>query len=45
MPYANINGQRIYYKDTGGSGSAIVFSHGLLLDGTMFAQVAAFRDR
>jgi pimeloyl-ACP methyl ester carboxylesterase len=34
------------YEDTGESGSAIVFSHGLLLDGTMLApQVAAFRDR
>jgi pimeloyl-ACP methyl ester carboxylesterase len=46
MPYANVNGQRLYYEDTGGSGSAIVFSNGLLLDRTMFApQVAAFRDR
>ena len=46
MPYANVNGQRLYYEDTGGSGPVIVFSHGLLLDGTMFApQVTAFRDR
>ncbi|MCA1456504.1 alpha/beta hydrolase [Bradyrhizobium sp. BRP22] len=46
MPYANVNGQRLYYEDTGGSGPAIVFSHGLLLDGTMFsAQLAALRDR
>jgi pimeloyl-ACP methyl ester carboxylesterase len=46
VPYANVNGQRLHYEDTGGSGSAIVFSHGLLLDGTMFApQVAAFQDR
>jgi pimeloyl-ACP methyl ester carboxylesterase len=46
VPYANVNGQRLHFEDTGGSGPAIVFSHGLLLDGTMFApQVAAFRDR
>ncbi|OAF10249.1 alpha/beta hydrolase [Bradyrhizobium centrolobii] len=46
MPYANVNDQRLYYEDTGGRGPVIVFSHGLLLDGTMFSpQVAAFRDR
>ena len=46
MPYANVNGQRLYYEDTGGSGPAIVFSHGLLLDGTMFSpQLTALRDR
>lgn len=46
MPYADVNGQRLYYEDTGGSGPAIVFSHGLLLDGTMFSpQLTAFRDR
>ena len=46
MPFADINGQRLYYEDTGGFGPAIVFSHGMLFDSTMFAsQVAAFRDR
>ncbi|WP_208825753.1 alpha/beta fold hydrolase [Bradyrhizobium neotropicale] len=46
VPYADVNGQRLYYEDTGGAGPAIVFSHGLLLDGTMFSpQVMAFRDR
>jgi pimeloyl-ACP methyl ester carboxylesterase len=46
MPHACVNGQRLYYQDTGGSGPAIIFSHGLLLDSTMFApQVAALRDR
>jgi pimeloyl-ACP methyl ester carboxylesterase len=46
MPYANVNGQRLYYEDTGGTGPAIIFSHGILLDGTMFApQVAALRDK
>jgi pimeloyl-ACP methyl ester carboxylesterase len=45
VPYADVNGQRLYYEDTGGFRSVIVFSHGMLLDGTMFApQVAAFRD-
>jgi pimeloyl-ACP methyl ester carboxylesterase len=46
VPYANVNGQRLYYEDTGGSGSVICFSHGLLLDRTMFApQVTSFRDK
>jgi pimeloyl-ACP methyl ester carboxylesterase len=46
MPYADVNGQRLYYEDTGGSGPAIIFSHGFPLDGTTFApQVAALRDR
>ena len=44
MPYAHVNGQRQYYEDTGGDGPAIVFSHGLLMDGSMFApQVQALR--
>jgi pimeloyl-ACP methyl ester carboxylesterase len=46
MPYAEVNGQRLYYEDTGGAGPAVVFSHGFLLDGAMFApQVAALRDK
>jgi pimeloyl-ACP methyl ester carboxylesterase len=46
MPYASVNGQRLYYEDTGGSGPAIIFSHGILLDRTMFsAQLVAFRER
>jgi len=46
MPHARVNDQRLYYEDTGGSGPAIIFSHGIMLDGTMFApQVAALRDR
>ena len=44
MPYAHVNGQRLYYEDTGGDGPAILFSHGLLMDGNMFAaQVQALR--
>lgn len=46
MTYAKINGQTLYYEDTGGNGPAIVFSHGLLMDHEMFEpQVAALRDR
>ena len=46
MPIAAVNGQKIYYEDTGGSGPAVIFSHGLFMDHEMFApQVAAFGDR
>ncbi len=47
MPYADVNGQHLYFEDTGGdSTDVIVFSHGLLMDHEMFApQVAALRDR
>jgi len=42
MPYADVNGQRLYYEDSGGSGMALVLAHGLLMDHEMFAaQVAA----
>ncbi|MHA6326920.1 alpha/beta fold hydrolase [Roseivivax sp. CAU 1753] len=46
MPHVDLNGAHIHYTDTGGDGPAIVFSHGLLLSGDMFAdQIAHFRDR
>ncbi len=46
MPVAHVNGQRIAYDDTGGEGPVAVFSHGFLMDRTMFVhQVAALRDR
>jgi pimeloyl-ACP methyl ester carboxylesterase len=51
MAYADVNGQRLYYEDTGGDSAnegadIIVFSHGLLMDHEMFApQVDALRDR
>ena len=46
MPYAQVNGQKLYYEDTGGSAPAVIFSHGLLMDQSMFApQVAALKDR
>ena len=46
MPIARVNGQAIAYEDTGGPGPAIVFSHGLMMDHTMFTpQVGALRGR
>jgi len=46
MPHAEVNGQRLFYKDTGGDGPPIVFSHGLFMDQTMFdPQVEALRSR
>jgi pimeloyl-ACP methyl ester carboxylesterase len=45
MSVAEVNGQRISYTDHGGSGPAVLFSHGFLMDGSMFeAQVEALRD-
>lgn len=46
MPFAHVNGQKLYYEDTGGDGPVIVFSHGLLMDSSMFApQVQALRGQ
>jgi pimeloyl-ACP methyl ester carboxylesterase len=46
MPHADVNGQRLYYEDSGGDGLVIAFSHGLFMDESMFdPQVAALRDR
>jgi pimeloyl-ACP methyl ester carboxylesterase len=42
MSYADLNGQRLYYEDSGGDGPAVVLGHGFLMDHEMFApQVAA----
>jgi len=42
MPTATVNGIEISYSDTGGDGPVVVFSHGFLMDQSMFdAQVAA----
>jgi pimeloyl-ACP methyl ester carboxylesterase len=42
MSYADINGQQIRFEDSGGSGQALILSHGFLMDREMFApQVAA----
>lgn len=45
MPVAEVNGQSIAYDDTGGDGPALIFSHGFLMDRTMFSdQVRALAD-
>lgn len=45
MPTVEHNGATIRYEDTGGDEPAILFSHGFLMDHTMFdAQVEAFAD-
>jgi len=45
MSVAEVNGQRISFEDSGGSGHAILFSHGFLMDGSMFdAQVAGLKE-
>jgi 3-oxoadipate enol-lactonase len=36
MPYAEVNGQRIRFEDSGGDGPAVIFSHGFLMDHEMF---------
>jgi pimeloyl-ACP methyl ester carboxylesterase len=42
MPTVQVGDQQLYYEDTGGNGLVVVFSHGLLMDRTMFApQIAA----
>jgi pimeloyl-ACP methyl ester carboxylesterase len=42
MSVADVHGQRISYTDHGGEGPPVIFSHGFLMDGSMFdAQVAA----
>ncbi len=42
MPIAELNGQGIYFEDSGGSGHPLILSHGFLMDGRMFdPQVAA----
>jgi len=46
MPVAQINGQSINYLDSGGEGPAVIFSHGFLMDLSMFdAQVGALSDQ
>jgi len=45
VEYISADGHRIAYADTGGSKPAIVFSHGFLMDATMFeANVEMLRD-
>lgn len=45
MPFADVNGQHIFFEDTGGSGPVVIFSHGFLMDHEMFApQVRALGE-
>jgi 3-oxoadipate enol-lactonase len=37
MPFAEINGQRIRFDDSGGEGPPVILSHGFLMDRGMFA--------
>lgn len=37
MPVVDINDHPLYFEDSGGSGPAVLFSHGFLMDHTMFA--------
>ena len=46
MPTVKVNGVELFYKETGRGPETIVFSHGLLMDHSMFeAQRAAFAGR
>jgi len=46
MPLVTVNGAQVHIDDTGGDGLAVVFGHGLLFSGRMFAaQVERLRDR
>lgn len=45
MPFADVNGQHIYYEDTGGDGTPIIFLHGFMFDHEQFEhQIPALRD-
>jgi len=46
MPTADLDGVSLYYEDSGGDGTPVLFSHGLLMSSAMFAaQVAALAPR
>jgi 3-oxoadipate enol-lactonase len=46
MPMFHVHGAELYYDDTSGRGPAILFSHGLLWDTSLFApQTAALKCR
>ena len=46
MPIAQVNGQGLSYEDSGGTGPALLFMHGFLMDQSMFdPQVAALAPR
>jgi pimeloyl-ACP methyl ester carboxylesterase len=37
MPHAAVNGQQIWFEDSGGDGPVVVLAHGFLMDHEMFA--------
>jgi pimeloyl-ACP methyl ester carboxylesterase len=41
MPFADVNGQHVYFEDSGGAGPPVLFSHGFLMDHEMFAAQVA----
>jgi pimeloyl-ACP methyl ester carboxylesterase len=46
MAMIHVNGTSLYYEDTGGVASPVVFSHGLLWNTELFApQIAVLKDR
>lgn len=46
MPHAEVNGQRLFFTDTGSGEDVIVFSHGFFMSQAMFEpQVQALADR
>jgi pimeloyl-ACP methyl ester carboxylesterase len=46
MAMLRVNGTELYYEDTGGRGPAILFSHGLFWDSSLFApQIRALKFR
>jgi 3-oxoadipate enol-lactonase len=36
MSFAEVNGQHLYFEDSGGDGPPVIFSHGFLMDHSMF---------
>jgi 3-oxoadipate enol-lactonase len=45
MPTIQVNGVNLFYKESGSGPEAIVFSHGLLMDHTMFEQQRAVFEK
>lgn len=45
MPTIQANGVNLFYKESGGGAETIVFSHGLLMDHTMFEPQRAVFER
>jgi hypothetical protein len=37
IPFASVNGQRLYFENTAGAGPVVVFSHGNLMNSEMWA--------